>query len=61
MSGHNAKDLPCEHCNVIGASKVDIEEEADKIWVIEMADTVIDPRAMMVLGKEERKCQDRNR
>lgn len=53
MSGHNAKNPLCEHCEVIGAGKIDIEEEADKIWVIEMADTVIDPRTMVVFGKEK--------
>jgi hypothetical protein len=33
---------------MICTGDIDIEEEADEIWVIKVSDTVIDPRTMMV-------------
>ena len=37
-----------DHSNVIGAGEVNIEKEADEVPIIEMTDTIVDPRAMMV-------------
>jgi hypothetical protein len=36
---------------MIGAGDIDIEEEADKVRIIEMSNAVIDPRTMVVYQK----------
>lgn len=38
----------CQHDEVIGTCKVHVEQKADEMPIVEMADTVIDPGAVMV-------------
>ena len=37
-----------EHNNMIRACEVDIEQEADEVAVVEVADTVVHPRTVVV-------------
>ena len=37
-----------EHEEVIGAADIHVEEEAEEERVVEVTDTVIDPRTMMI-------------
>jgi hypothetical protein len=48
--GHNP---PCDQGDMVGAGKVDVEEETDEMSVVEMADAVVDPRAVVVFGQGE--------
>lgn len=39
-----------DHCNVVCAGDIDIEEKADEVAVVEVADAVVNPRAMVIYG-----------
>lgn len=37
-----------DHCDVVRAPEVDKEEEADEVPIVEVSDTVVDPRTVVV-------------
>jgi len=47
---HRSIHATGDHGKVIGAGEVNIEKETDEVPVIEMTNTIVDPRAMMVCG-----------
>ena len=43
-----AHDTLGDHGNMIRARKIDIEEEPDEVAVVEMSDTVVYPRTVVI-------------
>jgi hypothetical protein len=50
---HDAGRLLCNHRDMICTGDIDKEEEANEIPIIMVSNTVVDPRTVMVLGKNE--------
>jgi hypothetical protein len=48
VSPKGIKDPASKHGDMVGAGKVDKEEEADEVPVIVETDTVVYPRAVMI-------------
>jgi len=48
---HDSEHHLCNHYDMICTGDINIEEEAEEVSIIEVSNTVIDPRTMMVLRK----------
>jgi hypothetical protein len=48
VSPEGIKDTTSKHGDVVGAGKVDKEEETDEVPVVEETDTVVYPRTVMI-------------
>ena len=48
VSPKSIKDTTSNHGDVVGASKVDKEEEADEVPVVVESDAVVHPRTVVV-------------
>ena len=47
---HGLRYAPGYHSEVVRASDIDVKQKADEVAIVEMANAVVDPRAVVICG-----------